>query len=362
MPKREGNKHSGSTVVFRRMWRLLQTLDTEPRFKTVKELSNALDGDLKVTNRAIQRIMEFFEDESGFSLIKRERSEQGRPSEWAWPRTIGRPTIGNMDPATAVAYEIVEKLSASVLPSSIRQSLEPDFRRARKVLAQSGEKAVKLSNKIRILPRGIGRLPAEINPQVLSDVYEALMLNRKLAVLYRKAAGHDHEDKNYELNPLGLVTRLDTLYLVHVIDPEDERHDPNKVMEWPLHRIVQTWGMNDKVRVPKGFNLDEHIKSMDFFGNPQTADFKRLGPTLKLKILANPHTARYIQERPFGHDQSVATKPTTDGRIKIEATVRNTRELLSQLHDFGADIEILAPKVYRDYFIKLSKALSARYL
>ena len=254
------------------------------------------------------------------------------------------------------------RYEASVLPSSIRQSLEPDFRRARKVLGQSGEKAVKLSQKIRILPRGIGRLPAEIKHQVLSDVYEALMLNCKLAVDYQKTSGPDHEDKHYELNPLGLVTRLDTLYLVHVIDPEDDGRDPDKVMEWPLHRFVRTWVMNeDKVRVPNGFNLDEHIKSMDFFGNPQTADFKRAGATFKLKILAKPHTARYIKERPFGEDQTVAKKPTADGRIKIESTVRNTRELLSQLHDFGADIEVLSPKVYRDYFINLSKALAAQY-
>lgn len=358
MPKK---KTGDDSVEFRRMWCLLQTLETEPSHKTVRDLSRALEAEgLEATDRTIQRIMQFFEN--WFRLQKRKRSEQGRPCEWAWERETGRPTIGNMEPATAVAYEIVEQLSASVLPRSICQSLEPDFKRARKVLAQSGEKAVKLSKKIRILPRGNGRLPAEIHPQVLSDVYQALMLNCKLAVRYRKASGAVHEEQHYELNPLGLVTRLDTLYLIHVIDPEDERHDPNKVMEWPLHRFVQTWVLNnDKARVPNGFNLDEHIKSMDFFGNPQTADFKRMGPTFKLKILAAPHTARYIQERPFGQDQSAAKKPAADGRIKIEATVRNTRELLSQLHDFGADIEVLAPKVYRDYFIALSKALSTQY-
>lgn len=360
MPKK---KTGDDSVEFRRMWCLLQALETEPSFKTVRDLKSTLETEgLDATERTIQRIMQFFE--LWFSLKQQRRwSEQGRPCEWAWPRETGRPTIGNMEPATAVAYEIVEQLSASVLPESIRQSLEPDFKRARKVLAQSGEKAVKLSKKIRILPRGIGRLPAEIHPKVLGDVYEALMLNCKLAVDYQKASGTAHEDKHYELNPLGLVTRFDTLYLIHALDPEDEGRDPNKVMEWPLHRIIRTWVMgNDAVRVPNGFNLDEHIKSMDFFGNPQTTDFKRLGPTFKLKILANPHTARYIQERPFGQDQSIAKKPTADGRIKIEATVNNTRELLSQLHDFGADIEVLAPKIYRDYFIKLSEALSAQYL
>lgn len=344
------------------MWCLLQALETEPAFKTVRDLKSALGTEgLDATERTIQRIMQFFE--LWFSLKQQRRwSEQGRPCEWAWPRETGRLTIGNMEPATAVAYEIVEQLSATVLPGSIRQSLEPDFKRARKVLAQSGEKATKLSKKIRILPRGIGRLPAEIHPQVLSDVYEALMLNCKLAVDYQKASVTAHEGKHYELNPLGLVTRFDTLYLIHVLDSEDEGRDPNTVMEWPLHRILRSWVMNnDVVRVPNGFNLDEHIKSMDFFGNPLTADFKRMGPTFKLKILASPHTARYIQERPFGKDQSVAKKPTADGRIKIEATVSNTRELLSQLHDFGADIEVLAPKTYRDYFIGLSKALYTQY-
>lgn len=353
-------KQNSELAVFSRMWHLLNALETEPRFKTVRELSKSLEeARLEATDRTLQRILKFFELEFGLTGRARQQ-DRGHPYEWAWPSTTGRPTMGAMDPATAITYELAANLVSSVLPSSILKSLEPDFRRARKVLGQSGATANTLSKKVRILPRGGGRLPAEIRPQVLANIYSALMRNRKVYATYQSASAEAGSVKDYEISPLGILTRFDTLYLVHIVEKEGSNHAKNEPMAWPLHRFKSIFIIEDEqARTPSGFDLETYSRSLDFLDNPQTMALKKAGDSFTLKILAQPHTALYIKERPFGTDQSI--KQARDGRVRIEATVRNTRELLTQLHDFGADIEVLSPKVYRDYFKELANKLSAQY-
>lgn len=358
MAKRK--KQNYEFAEFLRMWHLLSTLETAPRFKTVRDLSTALEAEgLEVTDRTIQRILKFFEFQ--FDLVGRKRtSDRGHPYEWAWPSETGRPTIGNMDPATAITYEMAGQLASAVLPRSVLATMEPDFRRARKVLLQSGGKAQALSRKIRIHPRSGSRLPAEIAPLVLTGIHDALMRNRKAFITYRPLSTRSNQEIMHEISPLGIVSRFDTLYLIHVIDEMGNDADRSRIMAWPMHRFTDVRVIEgDVARAPEGFDLDQYIRSPDFLGAPPVDSLREIGATFKLKILAKPHTAKYIQERPFGDDQMV--KKTRDGRVRIEATVNNTRDLLTQLHDFADDIEVLSPKEYRAYFKELSTKLTKIY-
>ena len=344
---------------FPRYWLLLETLERVPHFKTVKELCEVLEHEsLGVDKRTIQRILSYFAYNFGLKSRKRE-GEKGHPHEWAWSRKEGRPTVGDMDPPTALTFELAGQLLAPVLPASILEGMEWDFRRARKVLTQVGPKAKAITGKIRVVPRGTGRLPASVDPSVLHNLYDALIQNHKVLVKYLPLSSESARPKDYTLNPLGIVTRMDSLYLVHVIDTDRPDRDPNKVMEWPLHRFKNVTDLGSPARTPPHFDLDTHLRKLGFLDNNFTATLRDAGETFKLNALFKPHTARYVEERPFGPDQKRTN--TRDGRIRIEATVKNTRELLSQLHDFGADVEIIGPKVLRDYFTDLASQLYKQY-
>ena len=78
-----------------------------------------------------------------------------------------------------------------------------------------------------------------------------------------------------------------------------------------------------------------------------------------LSVLFPPSTARYVEERPFGNDKKVSQ--TRDGQVRIEATVPNTQELLTELHDLSWDIKVLGAKVLSDYFQDLSRKLYEQY-
>lgn len=344
---------------FARFWLLLETLERAPRYKTVNELCEALEqAGLGVEKRTVQRILRYFDERFGLKCRKR-AEDTGQPYEWAWSRKEGRPTVGAMDPPTALTYEMAGQLLAPVLPASILEDMEWDFRRARKALMQVGPKAKAITGKIRILPRGSGRLPASVDPIVLHNIYDALIHNHKVQVKYQPLSTEGVQSKSYTLNPLGIVTRLDSLYLVHVVDTDRPDRDPDKVMEWPLHRFKEVTSLNALARTPLDFNLDTHLRKLGFMDNHFTDTLRDAGETFKLKALFKPHTARYVIERPFGPDQKTAK--TRDGRVRIEATVTNTRELLSQLHDFGTDVEIIGPKVLRNYFEELTNQLYAQY-
>ena len=55
-------------------------------------------------------------------------------------------------------------------------------------------------------------MPPEVSADVQEAVYEALMTNRKVEVLYR--GKHEKESKRILLNPLGIVVRTGIVYLV----------------------------------------------------------------------------------------------------------------------------------------------------
>jgi predicted DNA-binding transcriptional regulator YafY len=344
---------------FARYWLLLESIENAPRYKTVEELQRILDeGGYGVNKRTVQRIVGFFSKR--FGLKSRERAdERGRPFEWAWSKTEGRPVVGVMDPPTALTYELAAQLLAPLLPSTFLDGMERDFRRARKVLGQVNKKARSLTNKIRILPRGRGRLPAQVDQTVLNELYNALFANTQVEVRYLAQSNTSQQPKSYVLNPLAIVFRFDTLYLIHVAQPNNPDQDPDTVMEWPIHRVKRVTTLDKLVRRPPGFDLNEHLRYPGFLRNNFLEKLRDAGPTLRLKALFPAATARYVQERPFSMDQKI-TK-TRDGRVRVEATVANTRELLTELHDFSSDVEVLAPKVLRNYFQDLSRKLYAQY-
>jgi predicted DNA-binding transcriptional regulator YafY len=344
---------------FPRYWLLMETLQREPQYKTARELQQVLKHEgHDVSDRTVQRILEYFGRR--FALKSRKRPGQpGAPNEWAWPKTRGAPTIGDMDPPTALTYELAAKLLALVLPESILRGMERDFQRARKALGQVGRKAKTLTGKVRVLPRARGRQPAQINPDVLLALYDALFQNKRVQVQYLSQSRNPPSVGDYQLSPLAIVSRIDTLYLVHVLQPRNPDKDPDTVMEWPLHRFKKVTILDTPARVPPTFNLDEHLRHAGFERNRHLEKLRDIGPEFKLVALFRKETARYVQERPFNDDQT--GKDTKDGRVRIEATVQNTRELLTALHDFAADVEIIAPKQLRNYFKGLSESLYERY-
>jgi predicted DNA-binding transcriptional regulator YafY len=358
-PEEEVNKE----VVIRtpdRYFLVLEALNVVPNYQSVNDIKEMLarHGHV-VTERTVQRILEYFQ--SRFGLISRDKpNAAGRPpKEWAWSKKKGPPRLQPVDPPSALTLQLAIELLAPVLPDPYMKDMTKDLARARKALGQISPAAKKLPQKIKILPRGRGRLPATVDQKILNNVFNALLAERRILVRYLSGSGQQQTMAEHELSPLGLIFRFDTFYLVHIREPKSKSQDANLVMEWPLHRFRSVKPLETKIRVPQNFDLNEHLDNPGFIQNHFVKKVAKLGPEIKLKLLFSEITARYVMERPFSEDQK--RKTSKDGRVLITATTRNTRELLSELLNFSDDVEVLAPKALRDYFREVSENLCARY-
>jgi predicted DNA-binding transcriptional regulator YafY len=347
---------------FERYITLVEKIEREPNWKTTRYLARELEDEdefLKASLRQVQRILEYFRDRFGL-LRKKLTNQRGAPYVWAWPKRGGRFPIPLMDPPTALTYQLAAELLAPLLPPAFLKELEWDLQRARKALVQTGKQASRLPGKVRVLPRGIARQPAKVDPGIVSAVLDGLLTNRQLRVRYEPRFDGRSGVNTYVISPLGLVFRFDTLYLVLVVDePPNPERSRDFVMEWPLQRFRSAKVTDVKARAPSGFDLDRHLESARFLQNLREPELQALGPTFRLEALFDSRIAVYLEERPFAANQTMHAQ--LDGRLLVTATVANTRELLSEIHAFGADVEIVSPGQLRSYFADLGQRLHRIY-
>jgi predicted DNA-binding transcriptional regulator YafY len=246
--------------------------------------------------------------------------------------------------STAVTLDLVRAYLSEALPRVTLQALQPYFQRARETLAGSqGARLARWTRKVRVVPRGLAMRPAEVPAAVLDVVYEAVLADRRLRASYKPRGAT--KDKEYEINPLGLVVRDGVLVLVCTFrDYADVRH----VL---LHRMSHAELLPSAASVPKGFDLDVHL-------DEGGVAFKR-GGRVKMRALVSPELALTLAETPLGKDQKLA--PHESGRHMLDVTVADTMELRGWVAMYGMGIEVLAPTSLRKEIAAGAAGLARMY-
>jgi predicted DNA-binding transcriptional regulator YafY len=184
----------------------------------------------------------------------------------------------------------------------------------------------------------------QIDPDILFSVYHGLLFSRQLKVMYRRR-GDDHAEERV-IHPLGLVAVDQIHYLVGTFwDYADLKH-------LALHRIEAVVELDDPAHVPEGFDLQAYVGS-GAFGYPEGEG------SLKLKALFDGFTAQQFKETPLSDEQKLTER--RDGRVLVQAEVRDTAQLRWWLQGFGAAVEIIGPKRLRDEFAESSRRLAEIY-
>ena len=162
---------------------------------------------------------------------------------------------------------------------------------------------------------------------MLNTVYGALLADRRLQCRYRPLDAE--EDKNYLVNPLGLVVRDAVTYLVCTL------WDYDHPIQLALHRIGAAEELDTHELRPPSFDLDTYIRqgafSVPFSDQP-----------IRLEALFDADAAYHLRETKLSEDQVLEDQP--DGRVLVKATVQDTGELRWWLRGFGEGVEALAPE------------------
>lgn len=324
-----------------RYLKLLACLPRHPDRIGAKALQGKLERDnpeYSVSLRTMQRDLERL---SGIFPIS--CTEQGRAKYWFWTEKDALTQIPDMGAPTALALRLAEEHLQAVLPPPTLELLRPYFKHSRVVLADTELGA--WEGKVRIIHRGPGLIPPTVRAKVHDAVCEALLGGKQIRVMYRRRGSITPSERL--LHPAGLVTRAGIVYLVACVgDYSDLRH-------FALHRMTAAQVLAEKARPASGFSLDRHVHAEDAFAYPLSER------PMSLKLLANDAVVEHLSESRLSEDQRIT--PSPDGRILIEATVADTKELRWWLRGFGDHVEVRSPAELRLEFTEQSRSLHELY-
>jgi len=324
-----------------RQWQMLRLVPRYPGKISTAELKQRLaDEGFDTTQRTIQRDLMALSD-----LYPLTCDDRSKPFGWSWMAEADVMDIPGMDSHTALAFYLAQKHLTPLLPKTTVHQLQPHFKTAAHVLdaVPTDKGAPAWRGKVRVLHRGPKLKAPAIATEVEHRVYDALLRNRRLAITYvpRWQAG----EKEYEINPLGLVLKDGISYLVCSM------WDYPDIRLLALHRMLKAKAMDKPANTPDEFNLDDYIASGEL-------DFA-VGGDIKLKALFSSDAAFHLDERPLSDDQTITRQE--DGRMRVTATVQDTSELRWWLLGFGDGVEIVAPKPLRREFQSIATLMLKRY-
>ncbi len=323
-----------------RQWTMLRMIPRAPRKIDSRSILHRLEDEgFQVSKRSIERDLQTLS-----AVFPLKCDDRSKPFGWSW---AGNNVfdIPSMDPPTALTFSLTAQFLKPLLPRSNLRYLQPHFRQASQVLANTGKSKIgKWIDKVRILSRGQKLLPAEVPDIILDTVYEALLANRRFQATYRPRAEEDVRE--YEINPLGLVFRDAVIYLICTLRDYDD------IKQLVLHRIQTVQIMDKPCRKIKDFDIDQYIAT-GAFGYPVNEK------NIKLNILFDAEVAIHLLETRLSTDQTI--KQQSDGRILIEATVRDTQELRWWILGFGDKAEVIKPARLRNSLKQIANNMTTLY-
>jgi predicted DNA-binding transcriptional regulator YafY len=272
--------------------------------------------------------------------------DSSKPFRWSWEPDASGSMFPVMDPAEALTIALAEQHLKSLLPNNSYRKIETYFKQARQTLSTIDKsKLRRWTQKVRVFPRGQPLQMATIRKDIEQVIYEALLNDTKVRVLYRKR--YATVSSEYIISPLGLVSRNAVHYLVCAVD-----HDPGSIRYLPLHRFTKAVDLYEPAEIPEGFSLDSYLET-----NP--LGFLRSVDPVNLEVIFSAEAAYHLSETPLNKTQSITQ--TRDGRVRIKATVADTSELRFWILGFGSSAEVIRPTSLRKELSETSKEMHKVY-
>lgn len=296
-----------------RQWMILKNIPVFPRKISAAELTERVRSrGFDVTKRTIERNLQLLSQT--FPIHSDERS---RPYGWSWSQDADTFTLPAMSPVQALTLSLARDHLASLLPSSLMQTLAPYFQCADNVL-MSGESVKNMAGwreKVAIVPSNQALIPPPYDEEVVETVH-----------------------------PLGLVQRGAVIYLVAATDDAGIRI-------LALHRIQSAKMLDMPVSVPAGFCLARYIAEGAF-------GFSKSDETIRLVVRFMAAAAAHLRETALSEDQ----KLTEEGdMVCVKATVIDSPQLRWWLKGFGDQVEVLEPADLREEFAQMAFSLQKKY-
>jgi predicted DNA-binding transcriptional regulator YafY len=195
---------------------------------------------------------------------------------------------------------------------------------------------------VRYVPPGLPFIPPTLAKGVLPAIQDALLQQKQLSVLYRKAGSKEASEQI--LHPLSLIQQGARSYLVACA------FDYEKPLHYAVHRMASAKVLPEPCRRPKGFSLDVFIAS----GANQFGE----GKCTTLKAQVSSDLARLLEETPLSKDQKITTR---SGINTLTATVSESWNLYFWVLSQGEAIVVQKPLTLRKNIISTLEGALGNY-
>ena len=318
-------KATDTTLRYLAMLRLIPAYPESRSTRRIRDRLRALNSEYEVSPRTVQRDLERLS--SRFPLACEQR---GNSNHWFWSDPDALVQIPTMSEPTAFALRLAKDHLESIIPPSVLRLLQPYFNQADTIL--DGTDLGRWQDKSAVIPRGPVLEPPAVRAEVQKTVYAALMKNRRIEATYRSR--EETRARPIELHPLGVVVRAGIIYLVATAWDFDD------VRQYALHRMNAAKPMDEPARRPPAFDLAAYIRDAGAFSYPVSEK------KLHLRALFEEGAALHLRETRLASDQRLTEQD--DGRVLVEATVKDNSDLRWWLLGFGSGVEVLEPGVLRE--------------
>ncbi|TQK03460.1 YafY family protein [Herbaspirillum sp. SJZ107] len=325
-----------------RQWHMLRMVPRAPAKISARELCERLcAADFRVTERTVQRDLRELSGVFPVGVDEREK-----PFGWSWLRDASSFDLPGLTVPEALTLTLVEQHLRHHLPPVTVDALRPHFRTAARTLSTVEDDSPSRAwlDKVRSVPPQQPLLPPRIDEECQRVVYLALLQDRQLRLHYRKRDAAEPTIYGC-VHPLAVVQRGGLVYLVCMFANYDD------VRTIALHRVQQAEALYESARGKAGFDIDAYIASGQFG--------VIAGEPVNLRAVFTRAAGEHLFETPLSTDQVLASD--ADGKLRLAATVPNTRALVWWLLGFGDGVVIEEPASLRDELAGIAQRMAAAY-
>lgn len=309
---------------------ILHLIPEAPKSISSKDLHDKFQENLGyISLRMLQRDLDYlFNSES--NIIK---SKKGKNNKWSFEQ--GTKLSQLMSPSVALAMNMLAQYANHLLPCSVNKQLQGHFNQAQRTLTCS--KLTTWQLKIATAQAGFQLHKAEIDPEVLDIVEQAIIDQSQLKVVYQNRPtklGHQIAAARL-ISPLGLVIKGNVYYLI-ASTPENQKR------VFAMHRMSSAERSYNEVKFPTDFNLQEFMEK-EGIGFPT---HKIVNIKLKVDRIRGYH----LIETPLCPQQQVID--FDDQYFIIKASLYESHELHWWLMSIADISEVIAPLSLRNKIIE----------
>ncbi|MFT4805762.1 MAG: putative DNA-binding transcriptional regulator YafY [Psychroserpens sp.] len=326
-----------STSTTLRHLEMLRKIPVSPGMPiTTTELhQHLIDEGFEVSKRTVERDLLKLSEIGGLYL-----NESAQGNTWG---NIGGAHSNKlaMQPSEALMLVLSEKLLLHTMPIEYAQRIGARIENA-KVLLSAGNALGKWQDKLQVISDGYPL----INNSLLDDdtreiIYECVLKECQINIRYQ--ARDKDTPRNYCLNPLGIIIRGQSHYLVAT-----KTTSPEKPLLFLFHRIKSADSNYKKMDMPSSFTMADYYAK-----NPSGWILKKESQIETIKLNVKGYALDTLLNNKLAKDQKL--EHFADGWAKVQFSCVPTYDLVAWMLRYGADVICESPAHLKR---KMTKVLS----